>query len=80
MEVSPLNVRDASEIERMVAAFARTSNGGLIVTAGALAFVHRELIIELVARHYLPAVYPFRCAIILDHAPCAKLNLEGPRP
>jgi putative tryptophan/tyrosine transport system substrate-binding protein len=64
MEVSPLNVRDAPEIERMVAAFARTSNGGLIVTAGALAFVHRELIIELVARHYLPAVYPFRHHVV----------------
>ena len=57
VEVSPVNVRDAGEIERAVAAFARTSNGGLIVTASALAIVHRDLIITLAARHKLPAVY-----------------------
>ena len=57
MEVSPINVRDADEIERGVAAFARSSNGGLIVTASALAVVHRNLIITLAARHNLPAVY-----------------------
>ena len=57
VEVSPVNVRDAGEIERAVAAFARSPNGGLIVTASALAIVHRELIITLAARHKLPAVY-----------------------
>jgi putative ABC transport system substrate-binding protein len=57
VEVSPLNVRDTGEIERAFAAFARSSNGGLIVTSSALAFVHRELIIALAARHKLPAVY-----------------------
>ena len=57
VEVSPVNVRDAGEIERAVAAFARSSNGGLIVTASALAVVHRDLIIALAARHKLPAVY-----------------------
>ena len=57
VEASAINVRDASEIERAVAAFARSANGGLIVTAGALAAVHRELIITLAARHKLPAVY-----------------------
>jgi ABC-type uncharacterized transport system substrate-binding protein len=57
MEVNPVNVRDASEIERAVAAFARSSNGGLIVTGSALAVVHRNLIITLAARHKLPAVY-----------------------
>ena len=57
VEVSPVNVRDAGEIERAVAAFARSSNGGLIVTASALAIVHRDLIITLAARHKLPAVY-----------------------
>ena len=57
VEVSPVNVRDAGEIERVVAAFARTPNGGLIVTAGALVSVHRDLIIMLAARHKLPAVY-----------------------
>ena len=57
VEVSPVNVRDAGEIERAVAAFARSSNGGLIVTASALAAVHRDLIVTLAARHKLPAVY-----------------------
>ena len=57
MEVRTVNVRDAPEIERAVAAFARSSNGGLIVTTSALALLHRELIITLAARHKLPAVY-----------------------
>ena len=60
VEVSPINVRDAGEIERAVTAFARASNGGLIVTASALAIVHRDLIITLAARHKLPAVYSDR--------------------
>ena len=50
-------MRDAGEIERAVAAFARSPNGGLIVTASALAQVHRNLIVTLAARHKLPAVY-----------------------
>ena len=58
--VSPVNVRDAGEIERAVTAFARGSNGGLIVTAGRWRIVHRELIITLAARHQLPAVYSDR--------------------
>jgi putative ABC transport system substrate-binding protein len=57
VEVSPINVRDASEIERTVAAFARSSNGGLIVTGSALTAVHRDLIVTLANRHKLPAVY-----------------------
>ncbi len=57
VEVNPVNVRDASEIERAVAAFARSSNGGLIVTASGGAAVHRDLIATLAARHKLPAVY-----------------------
>jgi putative ABC transport system substrate-binding protein len=57
VEVSPVNVRDAGEIERAVAAFARSSSGGLIVTGSALAVVHRDLIIALAARHKLPAIY-----------------------
>jgi putative tryptophan/tyrosine transport system substrate-binding protein len=57
MEVSPINVRDASEIERGIAALARSANGGLIVTASPLAAVQRDLIIALAARHKLPAVY-----------------------
>jgi putative ABC transport system substrate-binding protein len=57
IEVSPINMRDASEIERATAAFARSANGGLIVTGSALANVHRKLIIELAAHTKLPAVY-----------------------
>ena len=57
VEVSPVNVRDAGEIERVVTAFARSSNGGLITTVSALTVVHRELIIALAARHKLPALY-----------------------
>jgi putative ABC transport system substrate-binding protein len=57
VEVNPINTRDANEIERAVAAFAQPSKGGLIVTAGASATLHRELIITLAARHKLPAVY-----------------------
>jgi putative tryptophan/tyrosine transport system substrate-binding protein len=57
VEVSPVNVRDAGEIERDVAAFARSPNGGMILTGSALAVVHRDLIVTLAARHKLPAVY-----------------------
>jgi putative tryptophan/tyrosine transport system substrate-binding protein len=57
VEVSPLNLRDAGETERAVTAFARSSNGGLIVAASTLATVQRNLIIELAARYRLPAVY-----------------------
>jgi putative ABC transport system substrate-binding protein len=57
VEVTPVNTRDAGEIERAVAAFARDPNGGLIVTSGRGALVHRHLIITLAARHKLPAVY-----------------------
>jgi ABC-type uncharacterized transport system substrate-binding protein len=63
VEVSPINGRDAPEIERAIAAFARTSNGGLIVTSSALAGVHRDLIIALAARHKLPAVYSGRVSV-----------------
>ena len=60
VEVSAVNVRDATEIEHAVAAFARAANGGLIVTQSALAAIHRELIVTLAARHKLPAVYNSR--------------------
>jgi putative tryptophan/tyrosine transport system substrate-binding protein len=56
-QFSPVNARDADEIERDIAAFARSGNGGLIVTASALARLHINLIITLAARHKLPAVY-----------------------
>jgi len=61
--LTPVNVRDADEIERAVAAFARSSNGGLIVTGSALATFHREVIISLAARHKLPAVYHRRLLV-----------------
>ena len=57
VELSPINVSDAAEIERAVAAFAQGSNGGVIVTGSGLAVVHRDLIVQLAARHKLPAVY-----------------------
>ena len=57
VELSPIDVRDAGEIERDVVAFARESNGGLIVTGSSGAVVHRELIIMLATQHRLPAVY-----------------------
>ena len=60
VELSVVGVRDASEIERSVTAFARSSNGGMIVTASTSALVHRDLITMLAARHGLPAVYSFR--------------------
>jgi putative tryptophan/tyrosine transport system substrate-binding protein len=64
IELRPVDVRDAGEIERALAAFARSSNDGLIVTSNALALLHRNLIITLAARHRLPVVYPFRVFVI----------------
>ena len=60
VEVNPVNMRDADEIERAIAAFARAPNGGLIVPAGGRTLLHRGLIITLAARHKLPAVYSNR--------------------
>jgi putative ABC transport system substrate-binding protein len=60
VELSVVGVRDASEIERSVTAFARSSTGGMIVTTSTSALVHRELITTLAARYKLPAVYGFR--------------------
>ena len=60
VEVSPIDARDAGDIERAITAFARLPNGGLIVTASPIAFIHRGLIISQAARHKLPAVYPLR--------------------
>jgi putative ABC transport system substrate-binding protein len=60
VELSPVGLNDASQIEGAVTAFARTANGGMIVTGSTPALVHRELINTLAARHRLPAVYAFR--------------------
>ena len=73
VEVNPINVRDAGEIERAVAAFARASNGGLILTASGLANIHSDLIIALAARHKLPAVYYER-----SHVAAGGLVSYGP--
>jgi putative ABC transport system substrate-binding protein len=58
IEVVPVNVREVAEIERAVAAFARSPNGGLVATGGQVT-AHRELIYQLAVRHRLPAVYPY---------------------
>ena len=63
VEITPINVRDPGEIERTLAAFARSADGGLIVTGSALAVVHRGQIITLAARHKLPAIYFIRAFV-----------------
>jgi putative tryptophan/tyrosine transport system substrate-binding protein len=60
IELRPIGARESSDVERGIAAFARGPNGGLVVTVGAIATRHRDLIVTLAARHQLPAVYPFR--------------------
>lgn len=60
IEVTPVGLRDAAEIERGVAGFARAGNGGMIVTPTSLAIVHRDLIIAQAQKFALPAIYPFR--------------------
>jgi putative ABC transport system substrate-binding protein len=57
VELIPIKVRDGAEMERSMAAFARSTSGAMVVTASALAFAHRELIIKLAAHHRLPAIY-----------------------
>ena len=63
VELNPIGVRNAAEIERGITALTRSPNGGLIVTVGTFAFVHREPIITLAARHRLPAVYGYRSLV-----------------
>jgi len=57
MEASPVNLRDARELEHSISTFARSANGGLIVTSSGLAITHREMIVMLAAKHRLPTVY-----------------------
>jgi putative ABC transport system substrate-binding protein len=73
LEVTSINVSDARETDRAVAAFAREPNGGLIVTAGPLTVVHRDLIVTLAARHKLPAIY-------FDRTPIASGGLMSYGP
>ena len=63
VELRPIDIREAGEIERAVTAFARASNGGLIVTAGSGSAINGDLIITLAARHKLPAVYGDRHSV-----------------
>ena len=63
VELRPIDIREAGEIERAVTAFARASNGGLIVTAGSGSAIYGDLIITLAARHKLPAVYGDRHSV-----------------
>jgi putative ABC transport system substrate-binding protein len=60
IELRPVDVRDPDEIERMLSAFAKQPNGGLVVTASAPAQIHRGLLISLASQHRLPAVFPYR--------------------
>jgi putative tryptophan/tyrosine transport system substrate-binding protein len=69
VDLSPVDVRDAGEIERAVTGFARGSNGGVIVTGSAFGIVHRKLITTLAARHKLPAVYSARYYVTAWSAP-----------
>jgi putative ABC transport system substrate-binding protein len=91
VDLSAVDVRDAGEIERAVTAFARSSNGGLIVTASALATYHRDLLIALAARLQLPAVYPYRFFVtvgglisygpnFVEHAGYVDRILKGEKP
>ena len=66
IEVSPVNIDDAEEIERSIAAFVRSPNGGLILTGSAFAILRRDLIIALAARYQLPAVYYARYYVTGD--------------
>jgi putative tryptophan/tyrosine transport system substrate-binding protein len=64
VEVSPINLRDAPEIERAITAFARPSNGGLIATGSARTVVHRDLLVTLATRYKLPTVFLGRHFVI----------------
>ena len=64
VEIVPINMRDAAEIERRIGALARSPNGGLIVTGSTLAVAHRDLIVRLAAQHQVPAVYFARYFVV----------------
>jgi putative tryptophan/tyrosine transport system substrate-binding protein len=73
IELRPVGVRDAGEIERGITALAQSANHGLIATTGAYVLLHRELILALAARHRLPAIYPYRSLVtnggLISYAP-----------
>jgi ABC-type uncharacterized transport system substrate-binding protein len=64
VQVSPINVRNVNEIESGIATFARTANGGLIVTGSATSTIYRDLILKLAAQYKLPAIYANRPAAV----------------
>ena len=63
-QATPINLHDASDLERALAAFIRSPNGGLVVTSGAGAVRHRDLIVRLAAEHRLPAIYYAKAFVI----------------
>lgn len=81
VELSPIDVRDASTFERTIAEFARAPNGGVIVTASPVLQIRRQQVAALFARHRLPAVYPFRYYVtvggLISYGPNTE---EGFRP
>ena len=77
MEVSPVGIGDADEIERGITAFASSPNSGLIVVVSASTMKQRQLIIELAARHRLPAVYPYRYYVAGGGLISYGVNLDG---
>jgi len=83
VELRPIDVRDAGEIERALTAFSRSPNGGLILTGSAMAIAHRDLIIALAARHQLPAIYyePYFAAAggLIAHASRRICRSSNPR-
>jgi ABC-type uncharacterized transport system substrate-binding protein len=86
VELSPLDVRDPAAIERGVTAFARSANGGLILTAGSWAIDNGDLIVAAAARHRLPAIYPYRLHVVAGGLMSYGHNvndcgqLRGPHP
>jgi ABC-type uncharacterized transport system substrate-binding protein len=84
IDVSPINLRDAAEIERAVTAFARSSNGGLIATGSALTVVHRDLLVTLANRYKLPTVFLGRhfaaAGGLVSYGPDFLAVLRVPRP
>jgi len=90
VELHPVDVRDADEMDRAITAFASESNGGLIVTQNATAILHRKLIIALAARHRLPAIYAYSSFVtdgaLISYGPDSmdgyrlKASVPNPRP
>ena len=81
MEVVPIDVREAAEVERRLAAFASAPNGGVIATASARVVVHRDLVVALAARHRLPVIYHRRAFVqiggLISYGP--KSSPSSPR-